>query len=181
MCRSCVAQLEPPASFPVPVGLDSCSALTSFRGDARRVVSGVKYRNDRSALAVLATAAAGLVMHRDAQVVTWVPTVPSHRRGRGFDHGELLARSVGRSLRLPARPLLGRLDGAGQTGRGQVGRRDPTPFVARRSTDQTVLLVDDVLTTGSTLGAAATVLRAGGAPAVHGLVLAHTPAPVIGS
>jgi predicted amidophosphoribosyltransferase len=40
-----------------------------------------------------------------------------------------------------------------------------------------VLLVDDIATTGATLTAAARVLRAAGAPAVHGLVVARAGGP----
>ncbi len=179
LCPSCVGQLEPPEPFPVPEGLDTCTALTSYAGVARRVVSGLKYRNDRSALAALAASAARAVpVDRHLHVVTWVPTVPSHRRGRGFDHGELLARAVGRSGQRPARALLTRAEGQGQTGRGRDARRRPTPFLVRRRVAGSVLLVDDVLTTGATLSAAAEALRAAGAGAVHGLALAHTPPSV---
>jgi predicted amidophosphoribosyltransferase len=41
---------------------------------------------------------------------------------------------------------------------------------------RTVLVIDDVMTTGSTLNAVATALRQAGAVSVNGLVLARTPA-----
>jgi predicted amidophosphoribosyltransferase len=52
--------------------------------------------------------------------------------------------------------------------------------VATRECHRPVLLVDDVATTGATLSAAATALRAAGVPEVHGLVVARAlrPGPV---
>ncbi len=179
LCADCLAAFEPARDVPIPAGLDTCAALTTYCGVARQVIAGVKYRNDRSALGLLAVASAQLVGHLPVDAVCWVPTVASHRRGRGFDQAELLARQVGRALRVPTRRLLGRVDGPSQTGRDRASRARPTPFAIARTAPCSVLLVDDVVTTGATLAAAAHQLRRGGADVVHGLALAHTPAPSV--
>jgi predicted amidophosphoribosyltransferase len=175
ICPACIARLEPPDPFPVPLGLDSCAALVSFEGVGRQVVTSVKYRNDRSGLRRLVPALAELAGEHRVDHVTWAPTTASHRRARGFDQAELLARALGRQLGVPSRPLLVRRDGPGQTGRSATERHRPVPFGARGSVAGSVLVVDDVITTGSTLAAAAAALRRAGADQVHGLALAHTP------
>jgi predicted amidophosphoribosyltransferase len=143
----------------------------------RELVARLKYRNARSSLRWLGSAMASLVDPGSIDVVTWAPTTAARRRARGFDQGELLARAVARRLRRPCRPLLRRGPGPAQTGRSALERRAGPVVVATRRVPAgaRVLLVDDVVTTGSTLTAAARALRVGGAGEVSALVAARTP------
>jgi predicted amidophosphoribosyltransferase len=118
-------------------------------------------------------------------VVTWAPTSVERRRRRGFDQAELLARGVAHALVLPCRPLLRRGPGPPQTGRGRDERWRGPSFEAiapARSSGTrlpgTVLLVDDLLTTGATLTSAAQALRAGGASTVIAVTAGRTPLKV---
>ncbi|HEX8771251.1 MAG TPA: phosphoribosyltransferase family protein, partial [Acidimicrobiales bacterium] len=96
--------------------------------------------------------------------MTWAPTTGARRRERGFDQAELLARAVARRLGLPCRRLLRRRPGPAQTGRDREGRQSGPAFTTRRVTGPArVLLVDDIVTTGATVSAAARALRAAGA------------------
>lgn len=167
------------APLPPPPGLDRCAALLSYDGAARELVARLKYRNARASVRWLAGAMAQLVADvAEIDAVTFVPTTPARRRERGFDQAELLARGIGRALRLPMRALLRRGEGAPQTGADAAGRRAAhIDVVARRRIEGTVLLVDDVVTTGTTISAAARALRAAGAARVLGLVAARTPPP----
>jgi len=167
----------------VPAALDTCTALLAYEGVGRELVARLKYRNARAATGFLAAAMAALVDPGEVDVVTWAPTTASRRRRRGFDQAALLARLVARRIGRPCRPLLTRPPGPPQTGRAGAARRLPLAFVARpsrRGTDERrrgarVLLVDDVVTTGATMTAAARALRAAGVTDVHGLAAARTP------
>ncbi|MFP5310307.1 MAG: ComF family protein [Actinomycetes bacterium] len=117
-------------------------------------------------------------------VVTWVPSRSDAVRARGVDHARVLGRAAGAALGLPALPLLaaapGRPDQAARTGpvRRQVRPDDLVPVVPVAGAR--VLLVDDVLTTGATLGLAAWVLRRAGAASVEASVLARAGAHTLG-
>jgi predicted amidophosphoribosyltransferase len=143
-------------------------------------VAGLKYRDQRASVpfvAGLMVGAASCAVPDAAVTVTWAPTTRARQRERGFDHAELLARAVARRMGVRCRRLLVRSSGPAQTGRDAAERRgDPPCFTLRsRRVPATIVLVDDVVTTGATLSAAARTLRLGGAELVIGLVAGATP------
>lgn len=157
-------------------------AAVPFTGRARNVVLGLKYRNRRQVARHLAGLVVNTVVangdHQHLDVVTWAPTSALRRRSRGFDQAELVARHVARQLGLPCRRLLERSSGGtAQTGRNRVQRLNGPEFVARPDLDgRRVLVVDDVVTTGATMRAAAATLRHAGARDVAMYAVASTPA-----
>ena len=163
--------------MPPPSGIDSCVALLAYEDAGRELIARLKYRNARSAVAWLAVSMAALVRMVRVDVVTWIPTTRVRRRERGFDQAQLLARRVARELRVPCRTLLVRAHGPPQTGRSFAERRTG-PLLAPRRTlavPARVLVVDDVITTGTTVTNAASALRANGARQVSVVAAARTP------
>ena len=112
----------------------------------------------------------------DAQtiVVTPMPTTPTRERRRGYNQAGLLAEGVASELGLPLKPLLIRtLDRRSQIKLEPSQRRAnvsgvfaPHPAMGVIS-GTSVVLVDDVLTTGATASEAATLLIGQGASSVH--------------
>lgn len=178
-CPRCHGALGPPAPEPDPPGLNGLIALLRYDGPARALVARIKYRNQRQVVAWLADGLAAQVRDAAIELVTWAPTTGERRRRRGFDHGEVLARAVARRLGVPTRALLRRVEGSAQTGRPASERRSAGPvFTPRRrlAPGTRVLVVDDVVTTGTTLRAAVAALRRAGAVVVPAAA-ARTPSP----
>jgi len=168
----------------MPVGGEVIAAVP-FVGRARDVLLGFKYRNRRQ----LAHHFAGLLVNRllaegyrtgDFDVVTWAPTSRRRRHQRGFDQAEVVAKRVAAQLGLPCRRLLERDSAsAPQTGLDRAARlHGPTFRASPRASGRSVLLIDDVVTTGSTLRSADRALRDGGARSVVRAAVATTPALV---
>ena len=167
----------PAPALPPPEGLDALAALVRYDDVGRALVTSVKYRGATASVAGVVAVLASLVPPpAPGTVVTWAPTTPGRARRRGFDQAEVLAQAVGHHLGLPRRRLLARRPGPHQTGRGARERHTGPAFTTSGSSPASVILVDDVCTTGATLTAAALALRAAGAEGVQGLVLARTPA-----
>lgn len=175
VCARCAAAIRPAPPITVE-GVDRTWALMVYEGPARELIRGLKYTNRRGALGPLVRSALGLLSEEPA-VVTWVPADPGHRRARGYDQGELLARRVARAAGIRAVPLLRRRSGRAQTGLDRHERLAGPELAPRRPVAGTVLVVDDVVTTGGSLAASARALRAAGADRVLALVLAATPRP----
>jgi predicted amidophosphoribosyltransferase len=169
-CAACWNAVVPaPAGSPFP-------AAMAHDEVGRRLLLGLKYRNALAVVAPLAARMVRLVDPVEVDVVTWAPTSARHRRRRGFDQAELLARAVAHGLGLPCRRLLRRTTSQAQTGRSRAERLAGPSFVARPlPAPQRVLVVDDVVTTGATLRAAAEALGRAGAEAVRCIAGAATP------
>ena len=182
LCRRCRFALV--ASSPVTTS-SGILAATEFSGLGKELIVGLKYRNRRHLAVHLAAQLSRRLDATQIDVITWAPTSRSRVRGRGYDQAELLARALAALWRKPCRRMLFRRHGVTQTGLNRASRLIGPEFVTRpvgrshRSRSATraprVLVVDDVVTTGSTLLAARAALLAAGARSVVMAAVAATP------
>jgi ComF family protein len=204
-CAACARVLERPLDGPVcAVCWASVSRLTprlfsttlidrgrsagDYEGTLRHIVHAFKYDGRRTLGAPLGTLLreAGGELLQDASCVVPVPLHPWRRLHRGFNQAADLAAT----LPLPVvHALWRRRITAPQTGLTAGARRRNvrgafrlSPLVSRRVVhsllaDRTVVLVDDVRTTGATLDACAHVLKHAGAKEVRALTVAQAPPP----
>lgn len=115
-----------------------------------------------------------------ATVVCPVPTAPGRVRRRGYDQSDIIARRLAKRLKSSHKPLLGRLTGTRQVGSTKRQRRVnmKSAFYIKNSLhvkNNKVMLIDDVLTTGATLEAAAKILLDNGAQRVCAATFAFRP------
>lgn len=174
LCAPCVAELPtcPPLEARHPLARLSAACL--YESVPRSLVLGLKLRGLRTRAGPLAAAMCDSAW-RDGitgDVVTWVPGNVAEARRRGYDHAEVLAGLVGARLGIPVRPLLTAAAGkADQTALSGAQRREnPRGAFLARPVHGRVVLVDDVMTTGTTICACADALLRAGATSVEGLV-----------
>jgi predicted amidophosphoribosyltransferase len=166
-CVECVGRL---------LSFRSARGAVAYEGAARRLVAGWKERGLRRLAEAAADLVAGVVPCPSADVVTFVPGDAARTLWRGQNTAEALAVCLGRRWELPVEPLLARTGPARrQRGLDRRLRRANVRgrFRARTDAPSTVVLVDDVYTTGATAGAAATELRRAGARAVDVITFAR--------
>lgn len=147
-------------------------ALFNYNDAAKSSMAAVKYKNKREYLDFYADAAVRVLGKRllamEAGVLVPVPVHPARLRKRGFNQAEVLAEKMAEGLGIPVCPdLLKRTKKTeAQKGLDPAGRLKnlEKAFAAGTVPEgvESVLLVDDIYTTGSTVEACArTLLRAG--------------------
>jgi ComF family protein len=163
---------------------DAAVAAFRSRGVVRQIIHRFKYSHDihlRFPIAewLAATLDDPRLVGRKFDVVVPVPLHPARKRERGFNQAELLAEIFSVRAGLPMRTALERIRyTTTQTAFDRAERienlRDA--FRLRKKADVRglhVLLIDDVLTTGSTLSECARVLKSNGAITVHAATAAR--------
>lgn len=163
--------------------LDGVSWMWSYDGPTASALTAMKFGRLDFLSRVLVEAGRRHVAD-DLPPVDVVVPVPLHwlrRWSRGYDQARLIADAVADSLDAPVLPALKRVRWtAVQSTLDEADRQRNLnrAFDLRRRADVEgvdVLLVDDVLTTGATLDAAAAPLKKAGARKVHALTVARTP------
>ena len=169
-------------------------AYGSYAGELRDLIHLFKYRQVRSAAPHLAQmlnqAIAPLNLPSDVLVIP-VPLWTAKRRARGFNQSEELAgalvraRGAGTSIQLDTGSLVRKRETASQTGLTRQQRhanlRGAFAVVhPERVKGRTVLIVDDVMTTGTTAGECARVLLRAGAKEVFVATVARATRDVSG-
>lgn len=153
-----------------------------FEGVMRQSIHQLKYRNLRALAAPLAELLRDYLIANPMPVEVLVP-VPLHQkrlRERGYNQSYLLARELGRLTNLPVVDdcLIRQRHTPPQARTATVEERKSNiadAFACRdhRLRDKQVLLIDDVATSGTTLDACASALKASGAASVWGLAMAR--------
>jgi predicted amidophosphoribosyltransferase len=151
-------------------------SFAPYEGAARGLVVALKFGGrlglaEEAAAAIAGRAPPGLL---EGAIVP-VPPAPRRRRKRGFDAAEAIARALAGRTGLPLARCLAREQSRRQVGRPRSERlADPPRVRVATSAPRIAVLVDDVTTTGATLGACARALRSDGASRVAAVTFARS-------
>jgi competence protein ComFC len=180
-CERCGA----PTAWPVErcrecsgrrIAFSTARAAVAYDDAARLLVAAWKERGLRKLAEVAAELVSEVVPRPRSYTLTYVPADPNRRLERGHNPAERLAIEIGVRWELPVARLLARDHGvAPQRGLPLADRRRNVRGVFQATGDApgTLVLVDDVYTTGATVSAAATALRRVGARRVDVVTFAR--------
>ena len=165
-CRECAGRR---------LAFASARAAVEYDESVRALVSGWKERGLRGLASLAASVVVEVVPPPSAQLIAFVPADGDRSLRRGHHPPERLASELGRAWDVPVAPLLRRTRPLRpQRGLARAERRRNVRGAFRAEPHRgRVLLVDDVYTTGSTVAAAASALRAAGAVAVDVVTFAR--------
>jgi ComF family protein len=188
-CQRCSTPLPPYGTCRTchyaPLRLSGLRAVSIYQEPLRSFIHALKYNGNTRLAEPLGHLLAQAYAHYGLRADTIVP-VPLHsarQQQRGYNHAQLLAEVCAAELGVPLhtdilrrhRPTLAQVHLKHNERQQNVADAFVcTPaFATRKLFGATILIIDDVSTTGSTLEACAAPLFAAGAGAVGGLVLAR--------
>lgn len=192
-CTRC-AQRLPPGATPTtpcaeclrhPLPLRACWAVVDYAYPWHSVVARFKFQQQPACahlLAELALLRPEIVAAvNEADAVLPVPLTPTRLAERGYNQAWAFAQALKPHHTLP-QGLLRLGDASHQTGQGRRARQQQmrnafvvSPADLPQLIGRHLLVVDDVMTTGATLEAAAATLLRAGVASVSGLCFARTP------
>ena len=153
-------------------GFGKCAVPLRYEGAVRAALLRLKFHGAQSVAeafgSILAQCAAE-ELGGAFDLVTWAPVSDKRRRKRGYDQAQLLAEAAAKVWDTePVRLLRKKRDNPPQSGLGAAERRGNVIGVyeavnGERVRNAHVLLIDDIITTGSTLAECARVLKDAGA------------------
>src|SRR3990167_2054123 len=150
---------------------------SEFENLVKELIHKFKFGHAQAATPIIAQYMSDCLPFVEDMLIVPLPTASSRARLRGYDHTKLIAKQLSMLRHLPYAVALSRMGQTRQVGAKRAERTkqlEGSFWVNNKSVvnKERILLVDDVTTTGATLGVAAKALKRAGAKQVNAVVFA---------
>ena len=183
-CTECRERLSPPPEHDDFAEINGFTSVTEYDDYSIPFIDKVKKESNGYALSATAfmifqSLLSAKLLHT-IDIITYVPMRRRDKLRRGYNQTAIIARELAQLADKPCKPLLRKVrDTSQQKTLGAADRRkNVKDAFAYKSgyniSGRTVLIIDDVCTTGSTLSEAASKLKGAGAASVIAAVFAKT-------
>lgn len=170
-CESCIHWLKAYSVF----------VSTKYEGLYEQLLRSLKFDLMRQAVDPIAQIMTEVIENKNLPVdllLCPLPTAPSRIRQRGFDHTKLITNQIYKKTGYKSKTLLNRKTNVRQLGSTRAQRIDQMTqefYISNPENveGRTILLVDDVMTTGASISSASAVLKKAGAKRVYAVVFAQ--------
>lgn len=169
ICKRCEKDIPVHSVFQGVKGGYRCSSAFLYKGKFKRAVLNFKFRHKRQYSPQLAFFLEKSIEQNYSDMVfdyiTFVPMHPKRLKGRGYNHSELLAYDLSRLMNIPCVPTLNKIKHTKYQHDLNAKLRSTNLKGAFKLIDKktvngrSILLIDDIITTGSTLGECAKTLQ----------------------
>lgn len=166
-CKSCKTKFQPKHVW----------VSAQYQNVAKDLIHAIKFERAAFASKLIANTIADQLPFLEDVIVTNVPAINRHVRARGYDQSRLIAKELAKTKGLHYAPLLRRL---GTTSQTHAKREERLRAIkgqfwtnSKMIDGSSILLIDDVLTTGATIHEAVRVLKLAGAKEVNVAVFAR--------
>ena len=185
VCKSCAEKLPLTAGgaqaqkFPF---ISQCVSPLYYEGDVRESLLRYKFGGLSLYSAVYAGFMAKCIDENQisCDIITWVPLSRKRLRKRGYDQAKLLAGELSERTGIPCCRLLKKTrNNPAQSGTGGAEKRRAnvsgvyTALKPEKIKGKSILLVDDIVTTGATLSECGRILLSAGAGEVRAVTVAR--------
>ena len=160
-------------------GIEQAWCVAERQGGLKHLLDGYKFESKRAVSSACVDLLDAVIPALPTEIaIVGIPSAPSTVRARGFDHMGRIADGLAKRRRLHCAQPLQRISSATLhfLSAAQRKKLGPTLFrMSENSVPEQILLLDDIVTTGTTFRAAAKLLRGAGVKKIYLAAIARQP------
>lgn len=177
LCSACYELVNKNPAFYYDIeGLDDLLVASTYAGIMRRLIIDFKFKGKLSYGEIISEIMIEKLLERNLSevVLTFVPMHPRRERERGYNQSKILAETIAKNLDLKCQEVFEKVkDTKFQVGLKKDQRQEnlKNAFAVKKAPEE-IIIVDDVITTGTTISELVKVAKAAGIKKVTALIAA---------
>ena len=177
LCEDCLDLINKNPNYYYDIaGLDDLLVSSTYSGIMRKLIIDFKFKGKLSYGEIISEIMIEKLLERNLSevVLTFVPMRPRRERERGYNQSKILAETIGKKLDLRCQEVFEKVkDTKFQVGLKKDQRQENLKNAfAVKKTPEEIIIVDDVITTGTTISELVKVAKAAGIKKVTALIAA---------